>query len=494
MLQALAQNFFVAVQHFVEPGVFLLLRLFQYGHAHAGHNRQGYNQAGQQAVCNGQGHVREQFSGQAAGKHHGQKHADGGDGGSRDRAGHLLCALHRRPGRRYPAAPQTVDVLDDDHRVIHQHTNAQRQAGQRDHVQRHAAEVHQHNGRQHAEGNAEGYHDGGLYVLQEEGQHDHRQQSAPDQVAQHAVHDQLDVIALIHQRGNVQAGVFLLQLCNGLVAGLGNLAGARGGALEDGQHHRVVAVYLCVGIARIVDHGQRGHIAQAHIADAVNAAQQNALQLVHALKVFAHAQQPLVVAAVSGLDVTGRHIKVLRRDHAGQGAHVQQAVQIGIFQRLFAGFFVVVVGIVQLIEAVVDLVLRTVQLILGGIQLALGVAELGVAAAEARGRLQLARLDLLIQLGDLLRAHAGGSLHLLEGQVQHGQPLLDLLGAGSHGRIVAAVGVGGRRGRAVQVDQIGTGGKAVAHRTVDLLEHAVARAVLGAHGGNHRQRLVKAHL
>ena len=55
-----------------------------------------------------------------------------------------LAALDRRAGRGHAAAAQTVDVLDDDDGVIHQHTNAEGQARQRHNIHIQTGEVHEH--------------------------------------------------------------------------------------------------------------------------------------------------------------------------------------------------------------------------------------------------------------------------------------------------------------------------------------------------------------
>ena len=65
----------------------------------------------------------------------------------------------------HAAAPQTVDVFNDDNRVVDQHADAQRQAGQRQDIEGNAGEIHQHNGKQHAQRHTDGHDDGRAQVL-----------------------------------------------------------------------------------------------------------------------------------------------------------------------------------------------------------------------------------------------------------------------------------------------------------------------------------------
>ncbi len=99
----------------------------------------------------------------AGGEHHRQEHAHRGEGGGHHRHAHLLCALHGSAGRRDAPAAQTVDVLNDDHRVIHQHTNAEGEARKGHDVQVQPGKVHEHHGEQNGQRDADADHEGGLY-------------------------------------------------------------------------------------------------------------------------------------------------------------------------------------------------------------------------------------------------------------------------------------------------------------------------------------------
>ena len=148
------------------------LGILQHGSRGGGHHSQCHDERSHQAVADAQGHGTHQVADEAGREHCRQEHAHRGKGRGHDRHTHLTCTLHRSAGGGHAAAAQTVDVLDDNDRVIHQHTDAQRQAGQRHDVQVKTREVHQHHGKQHRQRDTDADHQRGLDVLQEDGQHD----------------------------------------------------------------------------------------------------------------------------------------------------------------------------------------------------------------------------------------------------------------------------------------------------------------------------------
>ena len=125
--QAEAQQLFVAVQHTVKQRVADLLGFFQHGGAGAGHHGQRHDQRRQQTEGDGPRHVVHQFHDHAGTEHQRQKYADGRQGGRDDAALHLPRTLHGGAGGGQAAVAQTVDVFNDNDRVVHQHTYAQRQ-------------------------------------------------------------------------------------------------------------------------------------------------------------------------------------------------------------------------------------------------------------------------------------------------------------------------------------------------------------------------------
>ena len=154
--QAEAQGFLVAVQQLVKQRVLDLFLGAQYGGTRAGHHGQRHDQRGQQAEGDSQCHIGEQFAHHAGGEDHRQKYADGGQGRGDDGTRNLPGALNRSSRGRYAAPAQTVDVLDDNDRVIHQHADAQRQARQTEDIEGDAGEIHHHDGKQHAQRHRDG--------------------------------------------------------------------------------------------------------------------------------------------------------------------------------------------------------------------------------------------------------------------------------------------------------------------------------------------------
>ena len=68
-----------------------------------------------------------------------------------------------------------VNILDDHHGVIHQHTHRHGKAGQRDHIDGHAGEVHQHDSKDHADGDGAKGDKGWAQIPQEQEQDQDRE-------------------------------------------------------------------------------------------------------------------------------------------------------------------------------------------------------------------------------------------------------------------------------------------------------------------------------
>ena len=220
--QAEAQGFLVAVQQLVKQRVLDLFLGAQCGGTRAGHHGQRHDQRGQQAEGDSQRHIGEQFAHHAGGEDHRQKYADGGQGRGDDGTRNLPGTLNRSPRGRYAAPAQTVDVLDDNDRVIHQHADAQRQARQTEDIEGDAGEIHHHDGKQHAQRHRDGDDQRWAQVLQEQCQHQNGQHGAFHQVGQHALDDHADVVALVHDGGQVQAVLAVHQSLHGGGAGGGH--------------------------------------------------------------------------------------------------------------------------------------------------------------------------------------------------------------------------------------------------------------------------------
>ena len=349
--EAPLQTLGVLVLDLVEPLQLLGLGLFQHGGSSRRDNGEGHDKRGHEAVADAEGHGLHQALDDARREDDGQEDADGRQGRRHDRHAHLLCALHGGAGRRDAPAAQTVDVLDDDDGVIHQHTDAQRQAGQRHDVQVHAGEVHQHHSEQDRQRDAEADDEGGLDIPQEEGQHDDGQCRTDDHAAQDALDDDGDIVALVGQNDHMQAVVLGFQLLEGGQAVVRHFAGAGGGALVDLQHGCALAVQAGVAGLGVVDDLNVGHVRQADIPEAVHMEQQSAGDILDAVVFLADLQQPALAAGI--LDVTGGHREVLGIDELCQRVDVQQLGDVGAGHRLF---FSVRVGLLCLGELLFVLV------------------------------------------------------------------------------------------------------------------------------------------
>ena len=517
--------------------------------AHGRHHRHGHQQRGQQRVGDGQAHVGKQVAGHALHEHDGQEHADGGQRGGEQRAGDRLHALHAGPQQGHALlVVEAVDVLDGHDGVVHQHADAQAQAAQGQHVQRDAGEVHAHEGDDHADGDGEGHGNGGPEIHQEQEQDQYGQPAAGEQVVQHRVHDDLDVLALVHQVHDVKVAVGGHQRVGAVQDGLGHVGGGVGGLLVEGQQDAVGAVQLGEHLVPVVRQLHAGHVQQAHLVDGIQSQleQLHAPQGVQGVKLVAHAHQHLLVLRV--VDVAGGHGEVLGPDEAGHHLGGHHAVQPRVLQGFVPLVVELLAGLGQLRLALLEhlggLGEAAVGLLAGGLQLAPGVGELGVlvdaldVAAGDDALLQLGqggvdlgdarvdlsqtllglgvlglqalrvlghgqrlvgvgalqRVDLLLQLADLLAQvlrgqGSGGLVHQGQLGVQRVDALVQgvdlLLGLGPAGFDVRVVVAQGRQGLAAGFQVRPVVGQELLHAGDD----AVQPVDLGVHGGEVALRL-----
>ncbi len=401
-----------------------LLLLLQQAGRHGGHQRHGHQQACQKRIGDDQTDVGEQIPRQTRDEQHGQKHADGGQRGGEQRAGDLAHALDaRRQNGQMLLVAQAIDVLDSDDGVIHQHAHAQRQTRQGQHVERDAREVHAHEGDDHAEGNGEGDDDRRTIVHQEDQQDQHRQQAAGDQIIQHRVDDDGDVVALIEQVDDAQRAVCARQL--GVLGrhALGNVGGGEGGLLFNGQQNAVPAVELGEGVGAVVGDLHRGHVHEAHVLHRIAAhmEQLHGLQLVQRRELVAHAHEILVLGHV--VDIARGHGHVLRAKDSAHSLEGNHAVQPRVLQRLVPLFLKFGARLGKLRLRVAELGLGLCKAVLGllptAFQLRPRVGNAGVlvdaldhtAGDDTRVQLFQHRVDLgdaRVQLG--LALHGGGIL------------------------------------------------------------------------------------
>ena len=312
------------------------LFLFQHPGGHGRHQCQGHDEAGQKRIRHGQGQIGEQLLGDALHEHNGQEHAHRGQGGGGDGPHHLRRTGHRRLNDGGSLRAQPVDILDDHHGVIHQHTHCHRQTRQGDHIDGDAGEVHQHHGEDHTDGDGAEGDEGGPQVLQEQVQDQHRKQSAPAQGGQDGVNDDIDVVPLIHQRHEVQAVVLFLQRVAAGLNVVGHLRRGVGRLLVEGDDDAVVAVELGVDLIGVIRHHDLRHVGELHRLHALQTQikEHHVRQLLTGGDAVAHGNH--VVHTVL-LQIPGRHGEVLSRQQGGDGLDVQSPGEVRLLQRRGTG-------------------------------------------------------------------------------------------------------------------------------------------------------------
>ena len=390
-----------AGEHALAPGLPLL---FQQTRGHGGHHGHRHDQAGQQRKRDGQAQIHKQIVGQSGDEHHGQEHADGGQRGGEQRAGHLAHAVDAgvQDGHVLLVA-QSIDVFNGDDGVVHQHADAQRQSRKRQHVERNAREIHAHERRHHAQRNRDGHDDRRPPVHQEQQQHQHRQNAARNQIVQHGIDDDVDVIALIEQVDHRQSALLRHQLGALLSHAVGDVGGGEGGLLLDGQQNAVLAVDLGEGFVGVVGDLHAGHVGQAHLVHGIHAdgKQLQPLQFVDGFELVAHAHQIFVVVHV--VDIAGGHGQVLRAQQSGHGVHGDDPVQTGVGQRLVALVLKFLARFRQLIRGLGQLGLGlgkgAQRLAARALQLRSGVGQRGILVDAVD---QAARDDPLLQLAQII--------------------------------------------------------------------------------------------
>ena len=310
-----------------------LVLLAQHSRRHGGYQGQGDDQTGQQGIGHGERQVGKQLPGDARDKHDGQEHADGGQGRGRHRPRHLLRAGDGGLDDVGALGPQTVNILNDHHGVIHQHTHRHGKAGQGDHVDGHAGEVHQHDGKDHADGDGAEGNKRGAQIPQEQEQHQDRKHRAKQQAVQDGVDDQVDIVALAHQGHEAQARVFLFQSPEARFNVVGGLGGCVGALLFKAQHDAVLAVELGVGFVPVVGEHDHRHVLQPHGVDAVNARveQEKIFQRLLVGNLVAHGDHvfdPVLLRVSRG------HGEILGGEDLRYHFHGDDIIQVGLVQRV----------------------------------------------------------------------------------------------------------------------------------------------------------------
>ena len=121
-----------------------------------------------------------------------------GKGGGHHRHAHLFCVLHGSAGRRHAAAAQTVDVLNDDHRVIHLSILMLRERLARVITFRSSPVVNEHHCEQNGQRDADADHEGaGLISFRKMASTMMAEVAPHHHAGEDVVDDDGDVVALI---------------------------------------------------------------------------------------------------------------------------------------------------------------------------------------------------------------------------------------------------------------------------------------------------------
>ena len=239
------------------------LLLLQHTRRHSRNQGQGNQKAGQEGEGHGQGQVCEELLGNALHEHDGQKHAHGGQGGGGDGPQHLARSGHRRLAHIGTLRAEPINILNDHHGVIHQHTHRHGQARQGDHVDGDTAEIHEDHGENDADGDGDQGDDRGAQVTQEQIQDQNGKQGAPGQAGKDGADDDANIIPLVHKGGEVQAVVLLRQLVEAVGDVFGHLRRGIVGLLIKGDGDAVFAVELGIDLIAVIGDEYLRHILQA---------------------------------------------------------------------------------------------------------------------------------------------------------------------------------------------------------------------------------------
>ena len=132
--------------------VCVYFRLVQQEVAQQRHQRHGNDERTKDQERNGQAEILEDHTCKAVRHAQRQEHRHGGERRGGQRQHDLFCSLHTARHSVMPLACKTIDVLQHDNGVIHDHADAHGDAAQRQQVHRQVADVHQHKHRQDAYG------------------------------------------------------------------------------------------------------------------------------------------------------------------------------------------------------------------------------------------------------------------------------------------------------------------------------------------------------
>ena len=157
------------------------LHVLEHVRGDRGHKREGHKQRRRKHIGDGECKGHKQLAHKTRGENRRQEHAHRGKRGGHNGARDLLGTLYRSARRRNAATAQTIDVLQHNDGVVHEHADGQRNAAQRKDVHREAREVHEDKRAQHRERDGERHDERGLHRLEEQGEDHNGQARAHDQ-------------------------------------------------------------------------------------------------------------------------------------------------------------------------------------------------------------------------------------------------------------------------------------------------------------------------
>ena len=158
------------------------------------------------------------------------------------------------------------NILQHDDRVIHDHTDAQRNAAERHDIERNIQRIHQQEGEQDTARHRNRDRQRRTDIAQEHDQHDRRKQHAHPDIAHGVVDRHVDVIRLVHDQIPLQRAIIFGQRIELRLGALSDIDRIRAGLLIDRQEQTFLAVDLGQRVAVLGLHGYIRDLAQAHRA------------------------------------------------------------------------------------------------------------------------------------------------------------------------------------------------------------------------------------
>ena len=291
--QLLAADLFLVQQHVAEKW----------------HQRQSDDERGEDQRGDGEAEVPEHHARQPRYQPQGNEHRQSGEGGGQHGGGDLLCAVHAGAHTVMALGSKAVDILQHHDGVVHDHAHAHGHAAQGHHIQRQVHGIHQDEHRQNTNGH--GHYDGhgGAAPAQEQKNHNGGQQHALEDILKGGADRHVNVLRSAVRHAVNNGGVFLLQLCQASLHGLGGGGLIGAGLLGDLENDAGGAVHLGGGVGELRLQRYVRHLAEAHRA-AGGQGQKHIRHVLHRLELGVGADSqglgPVLHAAAGIEQVLGR--------------------------------------------------------------------------------------------------------------------------------------------------------------------------------------------